>query len=514
MSLLLAATAVLAADGSNLVDNPSFSKKKAGEPIYRWTISTREGRTRFRVVDGVLTAERTTRSGLLPDSCYQWINLPAGTSAVRLSLRAGTEAAERVEVVVRFKDRDGGPISSTVALRLKGTGAMRMHERDVLVPANAWDVEIAFVMRGAGKARFDDVSLTAVDPTDTKEVASVVMVTGGAAVKWVGTKPEEPIRFYLPVPPATESQTPIRLEVRTFPPGKIVSAAWDVTRGTGFLRLALTPLHDPGDLRVLFTAKVVVYERPVYRGLPDQLPLTGGGRIPRTVQPFLAVEGGSGLSDLAPRLDPGRGDLRSLASRAALVLARRVRTAGDGPVDPDAVAAAKRGSPPGIANLAAALLRKHGVPARVVAIVTVGKGSRLRYILQAWHRDQGWLRFGTLSSDPLPMPFADAVVIGVAGRAGWPDPLAPGFPAGTEGRSAPAGGFTGGEGAFRSAPVGSFTLPRGSVPDFAASAGKAWEKALRRVKVESGRARAAMVAPLLKGKASGAKDDLAGFLGK
>lgn len=512
LSLLLAAATALAADGSNLVDNPSFGKKKAGEEIYRWTISTREGRTRFHVVDGVLTAERSARSGILPDSCYQWINLPAGTTAVRLSVRAETEEAERVEITVRFKDRDGSPISSTVAFRLKGTVAMRTYERDLLVPPSAWDAEIAFVMRGAGKARFDDVSLSTVDPEDTREEAAVLTVTGGAAVRWVGKKPEESIRLSLPIPPATGSQTPIHLEIKTFPPGKIQSAVWEVTRGTGVIRLSLTPLTDPGDLRVLWEATVLLYERPVYRGLPDALP-TGGG-VPRKIQPFLTVESGPGLAFLAPRLDLGKGDLRTLSERVALVLARHVQDAGDGPSDPEAAAAAKRASPLGRANLAAALLRTHGVPARVAAVVTAGKGGGLRYICQAWYRGPGWLRFGTLTSDPRPMPFAAAVVVGVAGGDGWPDPLAPGCSPGTRGRPAPAGGFTGGEGAFRTEPVGSFTLPKGAVPDLAASAGKSWEKALRRTRVKSGRVRVAMVAPELRGKAKGAKDNLAGFLSK
>jgi len=512
LSLLLAATVAIAADGTNLVDNPSFSKKKAGEAIYRWTISTREGRTRFHVVDGVLTAERSSRSGFLPDSCYQWINLPPGTTAVRLTVRAGTKEAERAEVTVKFKDRDGGPISSTVAVRLKGTTAMRKYERDVLVPANAWDAEIRFVMRGAGTARFDDVSLAAVDPGDTREEAAVLTVTGGAAVRWVGKKPEGAIRLHLPIPPATESQTPIRLEVRTFPPGKITAATWEVTKGTGVLRLALTPRNDPGELRVLWEARILLYERPAYRGLPDSLP-TGGG-VPRKIRPFLEVASGPGIEFLSPRLDLGKGDVRTLAERVALVLARHVKEAGDGPTDPEATAAAKRGSPLGQANLAAALLRTKGVPARVAAVVTAGKGSSLRYICQAWHRGQGWLRFGTLTSDPRPMPFASAVVIGVAGADGWPDPLAPGCAPDTVGRSAPATGFTGGEGAFRIETVGSFTLPRGAVPDLASSAGKSWEKALRRVRVESGKAKVAMVAPALRGKAKGAKDNLAGFLSK
>jgi len=513
VSLLLPAIAATAADGKNLVDNPSFSKKTADEPIWRWTISTREGRTLFTVVDGALTAERKARTGILPDSCYQWINLPPGVTALRLSVRAGTEEAEKVEITVRFKDRDGSPLSSLVAFRLSGTSAMKEHERDFLVPAGAWDAEIAFVMRGAGRATFDDVALTAVDPEDAREEAYVHDVTGSAWVEWVGERSEEAIRLHLVVPPATESQTPIRLDITTFPPGKIQAAVFEPTRGDGVVRLALTPLHDPGELRILWEARVVVYERPVYRGLPDRLPVKAGSRVPRKIEPFLAVEGGPGIADLAPRLDLGRGDLRSLAERATLVLARHVEAAGDGASEPEAVAAAKRGSPLGRANLAAALLRKHGVPARTLAIVTPGAGSGLAYVVEAWHSERGWLRFGMGTDDPRPLPFAGAIVVGTAGPDGWPDPIAPDLPSGTEGAASPAGGFQG-EGAFRAKAVGSFTLPRGAVPDLGASGAKSWEKALRRMRVEGGKARAAMVAPELKGRAKAAKEDLVGFLTK
>lgn len=513
-TFLLVLFAGLASGRTNLVDNPSFGKKKEGEKIHRWTISTREGRTRFDVVGGVLTAERTARTGMLPDSCYQYINLPPDTSALRLSVKAGTVEAKGVEVALRFKNMDGGPLGSVVVFRLSGTSKMREMERDLLVPADARDVEVAFILRGAGKATFDDVSLVVVDPTDLREDARVFTLTGGAWVKWTGAKPEEPIRLILPIPPATGSQVPLSLTVKTLPGRRIVAASFDGTRGTGAIRLVLAPLDRPDPMRITWEARVVVFERPSCRALPDALPVAVGRRAPRDVQPFLPVVPGPGLKFLSPRLDLGKGDLRNLAERMALVLARHVSDVSDGPADPEAAAAAKRASEPGRANVGAALLRMRSIPARVVAVVTTGKVSTRRHLVEAWHHEHGWLRFGTGTSDPRPLPFAGGVEIGRCGGDGWPDPLSPELPAGTEGGSAPAGGFPGGDGAFRLTEVGTFSLPKGAAPEFASSAGKSWEKAMRRVRVDGGVVTAVLKKPELKGKAKGAADDLAGFLAK
>jgi hypothetical protein len=62
--------------------------------------------------------------------------------------------------------------------------------------------------------------------------------------------------------------------------------------------------------------------------------------------------------------------------------------------------------------------------------------------------------------------------------------------------------------------MGSFTLPKGAVEDFATSAGKAWEKALRRVDVDTGEADAMMASPGLKGRAEDAEEDLVGWIMK
>jgi hypothetical protein len=509
--LLLAAPAL--AGGKNLVDNPSFSKKKAGEDIYRWIVRTREGRTTFAVEGDTLVARRTARGGFLPDSCYQWINLPSGTKALRVALTVATEEAEKVLVTLRFKDQDGSPLDSETCFEIKGTTKPTRREREVLVPDRAWDLEIALVMRGAGTARFDDVEITAVDPSNAREAARVVRVGGSAWVKWIGKKPEVPIDLVLPIPPAGESQAPLELKLSTFPPGKIVKAAFDPTLEPGWIRISVTPLNDPGELRVFIEARVLVFEIPRFRALPERLPVVPESKPSRKLAPFLVAPETPGMTPLVKGLDLGGRDLRKLAERVAIVLDYHIESTPGGPADPATIAKEKRASPVGRAALGAALLRRKGVPARAISLVVIGKGSRLIHGFEAFCRSEGWLRFGLEKNDPRPLPFGSGVLMGRAGVEGFPAPLAPVAGPGVEIGAGPAGGVEG-DGAYRAEVLGSFTLPKGSAPDMAKALGAAWKKALRRIRVESGRARVAMVAPELRGKAKGAKDDLAGFLSR
>jgi hypothetical protein len=141
-------------------------------------------------------------------------------------------------------------------------------------------------------------------------------------------------------------------------------------------------------------------------------------------------------------------------------------------------------------------------------VVTTGPAPTRRYLVEAWHREHGWLRFGLRTTDPRPLPFAGGVEIGQNIGRDWSEPLVPEF------LDDLVGGYPGGDGAFHLKELGTFSLPEGSAPDLASSGGKSWEKALRRLRVDGGEVTAVMARPELRGKAKGVADDIQGYLGK
>jgi hypothetical protein len=464
----LAGPAGAADKGKNLVFNPSFDKKdkqKPDDPMPFWTVRSVSGTTSFRVEKGVLVAERTSRSRLTRDSVSQLVNLPARTDAVRVGVKAGCEGAEGVEIVLRYKGRDGGPLGRMTLFRLSGDEKMRLRERDVRLPAGTRDVEIEFVLSGPGRATFDDVDLRALADAAVRGEALVLDVHGTATFRWTGRRPEEPLAARVRIASVCETQGILSLEVTTDPGGKIVSGDFHVDDGFDLVRLRLEPLLAPEDLTVHWTARVVLLEREGFRNLPETLKAHPARHLPRNLEPFLFVVDDPEVLRIASRTEGDRGDLRKLSRAVARLVGA--------------------GNP----NRATDVFRACGVPARRILLVEVRGGAGLTDACELYQKEEGWLRFGLTVDGPCPRPFQDAVRL-----AGPP-----------EGPGAAVG-------AFRVDPLGSFVLPNGAGPDLASSLATEWAKAARRSALEGGKLRAAVGKPALRGKAKKVKGSLETYL--
>ncbi len=485
MRILLLLAALLAGAGTrpgNLVDNPSFDGKGAG-PVPGWKIRTRPGRTVFRAERGVLVAERGARPGFTADTCFQVLNLPPGTRALRISLRAASRRA-RGEFRLRMMDRNGGPLGRKVLFHFLGTRGNRRLEKDVLLPPGTWDVEIALALLAEGRVVLDDVDVRPLDPSKARGEARIVGVRGLFHLKAGRTGPGDEPHLTVPLPPPTGTQCPLDFSFRSTPSGLIRKVEVEEEDGRLTAVLALDRLGPGRRVEVGFEGRVLLTGREDPRSLPDLLPLLPAPRLPRRLRRWTGFPAGPALEALGARLAlTGGGDLRTLAGSVAEIVAREYRSVPGGPADPAAVAETRSGSPPGLAHLATALFRSRGVPARAIALLPVRSSGRITYGVLAFGEGAGWLRFALDPKAPRPLGEAGHVLLSPAEEGVYRDPARPIPPPDTECGLVELEGPEGGAG-FEARETASFVLDRGAGPDLVASLAKAFRRRVRRARMK------------------------------
>jgi len=490
---------VAAGVGENLVRNDSF-EKTGEDPVPEWTVRKVAGLTTFRSEAGRLVAERRPGGGA-PDSCVQMVYLPRETRAVRVALRAEVSRLTRAEFVLRLTDRDGRSMERRLLFRFLGTHDARNFEKDVLLPVGTRDAEVAFLVHGEGRLLVDRVSVSAIPPEECRGEARVVRVRSSA---WISAEGErlQTGRVSLAVPGPTETQAPIALRIRSSPANRVRSAKLRTEETGARLELEVGPLAPGQRVTLEVETRVVATGWEDFTSLPDPLPITPSRHLGRKVAPFAAPPPeDAALDRFAERARRDTTDLRSLATRTALLLTREIRSTPGGPLEPARVAAERSGAPAGRANLAAAVLRRADVPARAVLLLPVAGGAG-GFAVEVFAKKHGWIRMGLSRGAGGPLPFAAHVRLQAAGAEDRGDPGAPipgpGVQAGPDGDGP------------RAEETSSAVLERGAAKDVIDSFTRAWSKALRRLGPEG--TRVAEKDVTLKGRAKGLANRLPEWL--
>ena len=491
--LLLALTTILLgllfvaespAAEENLVENGTFDQS-GEDAVPKWQIRRVARLTEFRTEGGRLVAERKPGSSPSDDAVLQMLFLPANSRAIRVRLDAEAERLIHAEVSVRFVRRDGGSAGSRKVFHLAGTRKRRTYDKDLLLPEDTKNVEIAIRMCAEGRLVVDDVDVRPVDPGAARGEARVVELRGAWLVRGLETgrvggrtaEAPENLSIEIPVPPPAGTQAPCRLEVRVEPSNLLVNVTARRESGLDAVDVVVMPPPREGALRISVVARVVVTEREGFRDLPESAVVSPARHLGPRIQAFAATRRAPWLVEGAKRAAEGAGDLFALAEGVRRVV-RGVVPASDGRDDPTE-GAGNRLTASGRANLAAEYFRMNEVPARAIALVRIGDPSTLEHGVLAYQKELGWLRFGLdAGGPPLLLPFAEHVLLRAGPAEGFialedasePDTVQVEH----EVIEGPSGGTI-----FSAREIGSLTLPEGAGPDLIASVVKAWDRACR-----------------------------------
>jgi len=388
--LLLLAPATNA--GDNLVENPFFNPK-GDDPVPRWTVRRVAGKTDFRIENGILVAERKAGSSTAADTILQMIYLPEDTRALRVAVRASPSRMTRAEVGLRFVRRDGSSGGHQTVFHFSGTHPLRLFEKDILLPTDTKDVEIAIRVYTPGRLLIDEAVVEVVDPDEVRGEARFVTVRGRFYVMAAGTERVESARLSLAIPPPTATQCPVSLTVRSEPNGRLRSITTRRETGHDRLDLVIGPLEPKYKMRVQWKMRIFLTDREGMGDLPDQIEIVPSRHLKRRISPFAKPPTEEGTLGFARRALSGSTDLLLIAEQTAKAISRQISQAADGPTDPVEVALARRGSPAGRANLAADIFRVADVPARPITFLPVGGGPGRSPAVLAFHPDFDWIIF-------------------------------------------------------------------------------------------------------------------------
>lgn len=425
----------------DLVTNPFFNAD-GDDPVPGWTVMRIAGKTSFRLESGVLVAERKSGTATAADSLTQMVLLPEGVRALRVAVRAAPARISRAEIELRFIRLDGGPGGRKTLFRLSGSHAMRDFEKDVLLPEDTHNVELAIRVYTPGKLLVDSASVTAIAPEEIRAEARFVTARARFSVPPAGDEGVESVNVSLPIPPITATQCPVSLEVRSEPDGRVQSSTVRRENGHDRLDLVVGPLEPGFKVRLTWTARLFLTDLEREAKLPATIPISPSRHLPRRIAALAAPPEDEETLGFAKRAGTATTDLMVVAERATR--ARSVST-----------------TPGGRAHLAAAVFRLADVPAVPMLLIPIGGPGRKPAVL-AYHPQFDWLRFGLASRDPLPE--SRGVLIPVGAPPVYFEPLE---------------GLSGGP-AVDAVETGNLTLQRGAAADLIAALSKAWEKATRR----------------------------------
>lgn len=269
-------------------------------------------------------------------------------------------------------------------------------------PATTKRIEVLCFLQGTGECWFDDVSLTAgekaspppapeppgVDHPGVFHLRGVYQVEAGVATK-------EPVVLF-PLPLTWGPQVPLSWEIKN--PSKRV-ASWRVHERLPHdwvVEMKLTPLAVGDSFPLEWEAYVLCGPtEPV--ALPPGVALDGLAKAPEEAKTWLASTrcvqcGDDRFKAIAKEVRDGAKDTADLVARVQAKLAEIQQHQSGQATGLDALQALDRpGSCTSNANLAVAVYRACGVPARVLSGYPVWSGPlQTHYICEVWLPETGW----------------------------------------------------------------------------------------------------------------------------
>jgi hypothetical protein len=372
----------------NLVANPTFDAT-GNEPVPHWEYLSPKDAIRTELVGG-LRLEPANKGATGSAFLRQKLELPEGTRAFRLSVRATSKDLPNGSMFVFFDEED---LTRPSHVRLGRSFKNASFERDLDVPAGVRSARLVLAFTLRDSLTIHDVQVVPIDPKDVRVTAKVVLVEGAIQIKPLRSSVED-VDYEFSFPRLTQTQIPLSF---------VAGLSKRRSRKAVLLEPSLGQLiaAGPKGLSTPFVtewrARVLVLERWDRSRLPDRVGLKTKG-IPRGGAGWL--EGGEDekwKSRAAPLLR-GEPDLRTLVARV------RRKAKGGG-------------------STATGIFRGAGVPAREVSLIRIGGGARLA--VEIYQPKLGWLLVGLEDRDPFPLPYGDHVYVGFNFDITGPDPATP-----------------------------------------------------------------------------------------
>jgi len=343
-------------------------------------LSPRQDERWDAVVQPVDAAPRTATMAHLAG----WVRLDGPAGAARASLTLSFPSPG-------VPGRAGPPLVYR-SRELLGPCDWTLLELDAPVPPGCTGWTVGCAARGAARASFDELLLTAAEtPTDLVGT-TLAVARGNYSIEALQGACDEPwVEFSIPLP--IGGQTPLALRVVSEPPDAVASLRLVPDRENRPLRVQCRPVH-PGDvLKLTAETLVLLHDRPLGDLAAARLP--AAQKVPAALKPHLLP---------APGLRPGDKEMRDAADRLShdnlgalftdlrSFLEYKLAHSGDG--QDHAIRELQHTMSGGArwANLAASLLMASGVPTRLLACTGVDGALQEHYILEAWTEKLGWTR--------------------------------------------------------------------------------------------------------------------------
>jgi hypothetical protein len=286
------------------------------------------------------------------------------------------------------------------------------------VAEDAESIVFGFMLIGTGEAWMDKVSFEIVGkdvPTTGPKMPGPGINTtrGGYIFKAIADVEEPKIAF--PIPLLFEHQVPLTFELKTIPPNVIKMAAYKERKPDDWIvEVTFNPVKRGQTVELSWQSDVLIALTDL-SGLPATSPLPNLANLPANIKEWLSstkcvqVENADIVAEA--KKAKIRPDLMSIVQNVAQV-PPSIKLAA--PLTLDAVEALhKGGSCTSCANLAAALLRANGIPARILACYPTWAGPlQTHYIVEYFVPQKGWVWMeSTMGKTPLE-PY-QYVIVGV-----------------------------------------------------------------------------------------------------
>jgi hypothetical protein len=350
---------------------------------------------------------------------------PAGRR-VLLSAWVRTESVAPpagVCVYVGGYDTEGRTVSHSRTGTVRSEAWTRI-ETQAAVPAEVTHFQVMPFLSGPGTAWVDDIALVDAGPADKLQMRRASMrppegpVLALARGQW-RFEPEQDaagFRVWFPIPLCSDDQAPLGFRLEVEPAESLLGYTLrERLLGNWMAELRMADMAAGSTATV--TWEVPALLRPHdYGALPAEIACPAP--IPDDVCLWLAATrcvqaDHDGIRERAARLRAASPDLLAFARGAVRVFLEAPQGAQAPTLD--AVAALSGwGSCTNHANLAAALLRAAGIPARVLAGYPTWCGpTQTHYIVQFWAGEYGWVLAESSRGD-VPCPSTSQVQVAIA----------------------------------------------------------------------------------------------------
>lgn len=217
-------------------------------------------------------------------------------------------------------------------------------------------------------------------------------------------KTVEPFEVYFHIPVMVEGQRPIALNLWTRPACRATSyrVLSNYSGINQVMEVSIRGLNANETVRLMWESYTLV-EPNNYMDMPRSIEKTSEEALPKDVRPWLAATdfiqaNHPDIQALAERLVKSETNVVEIADRIANFTANEIEYKGGGAQDALTTLQMGYAVCTGKADLAAALLRASGIPARVLLVLPI-----THYIVEYYAHPYGWIRLeSTMGINPNP----------------------------------------------------------------------------------------------------------------